>query len=260
MESGITDEEAGTSDQYTKDMGMNIAIICAGGNGERMHTKESKVFLRLNGKPVIYYTLKTLAEYKPIDAIMVTARTVDINRLRRLIDQDRIGKVISIEEALDTRQESTYKALTHLKEMNIPSDSYVIIHNAVNPFVRHVELDRCLDAARKYGASLLGFEATDTVKVVNDNHFIDHTPNRNRVWIAQTPQIIRFDIALEAFEIASKRGFIATDDTTLVEVIHERVKFVECSRENFKITYPQDMELARRIHAKRVREKSTWYA
>jgi 2-C-methyl-D-erythritol 4-phosphate cytidylyltransferase len=239
---------------------MNIAIICAGGNGERMHTKESKIFLRVNGKPIIYYTLKTFAEYQAIDAIMVTARMPDVQRLRRLIDQDRIGKVISIEQALVTRQESTYKALLHLKDMDISSDSYVLIHNAVNPFVRHAELDRCLEAAREYGASLLGFEATDTVKVVDDGQFIDHTPNRSNVWIAQTPQIIRFDIALKAFEAASEREFIATDDTTLVEAIHERVKFIECSRENFKITYPQDMELARRIHERRVREKSTWYA
>lgn len=239
---------------------MNIAIICAGGNGERMHTKESKIFLKVNGKPVIYYTLKTLADYEPIDAIMITARDLDIPRLKKLISKDGIGKVISIEEALDTRQESNYKALMHLKKMNIPADSYVLIHNAVNPFVRHAELDDCLEAARKHGASLLGFEASDTVKVVDAGQFIDHTPNRSRVWIAQTPQIIRYDIALKAFEAASKRGFIATDDTTLVEAIHGRVKFVECSRENFKITYPQDMELARRIHAKRMMEKSAWYA
>jgi 2-C-methyl-D-erythritol 4-phosphate cytidylyltransferase len=225
-----------------------------------MHTKESKIFLKVNGKPVIYYTLKTLAAYDKIDAIMVTARDVDIPRLKDIIVNDHIDKVISIEEALDTRQESTYKALTHLKNINIPRESYVLIHNAVNPFVRHEELDNCLDAAREYGASLLGFEASDTVKVINDSHFIDFTPNRSRVWIAQTPQIIRYDIALKAFEAASESGFMATDDTTLVEAIHGQVKFVECSRENFKITYPQDMELARRIHAKRMKERSAWYA
>jgi 2-C-methyl-D-erythritol 4-phosphate cytidylyltransferase len=241
-------------------MRMNVAIVCAGGNGERMHTKESKIFLKMNGKPIIYYTLKTLSEYKSIDAIVVTARAVEMGRLEELIADNAISKVIAVEESVETRQESTYNALMNLKKMDISRDSYVIIHNAVNPFVCHSELDNCLDAAERYGASLLGFEATDTVKVVDDSQFIDHTPNRNRVWIAQTPQIIRFDIALEAFQDAAGRGFIATDDTTLVEAIHEKVKFVECSRENFKITYPQDMELARRIHLKRIREKSIWYA
>lgn len=247
--------------QYNlKDMRMNVAIVCAGGNGERMHTKESKIFLKMNGKPIIYYTLKTLSEYRKIDAIVVTARAIEMGRLEKLIADDAISKVISVEESVETRQESTYNALINLKKMDISLDSYVIIHNAVNPFVRHSELDKCLYAAEQYGASLLGFEATDTVKVIDDSQFIDHTPNRNRVWIAQTPQIIRFDIALEAFQDAAGRGFIATDDTTLVEAIHEKVKFVECSRENFKITYPQDMELARRIHLKRMREKSIWYA
>jgi 2-C-methyl-D-erythritol 4-phosphate cytidylyltransferase len=241
-------------------MRMNVAIVCAGGNGERMHTKESKIFLKMNGKPIIYYTLKTLSEYRKIDAIVVTARAIEMGRLEKLIADDAISKVISVEESVETRQESTYNALINLKKMDISLDSYVIIHNAVNPFVRHSELDKCLYAAEQYGASLLGFEATDTVKVIDDSQFIDHTPNRNRVWIAQTPQIIRFDIALEAFQDAAGRGLIATDDTTLVEAIHEKVKFVECSRENFKITYPQDMELARRIHLKRMREKSIWYA
>jgi 2-C-methyl-D-erythritol 4-phosphate cytidylyltransferase len=241
-------------------MRMNVAIVCAGGNGERMHTKESKIFLKMNGKPIIYYTLKTLSEYRKIDAIVVTARAIEMGRLEKLIADDAISKVISVEESVETRQESTYNALINLKKMDISLDSYVIIHNAVNPFVRHSELDKCLYAAEQYGASLLGFEATDTVKVIDDSQFIDHTPNRNRVWIAQTPQIIRFDIALEAFQDAAGRGFIATDDTTLVEAIHEKVKFVECSRENFKITYPQDMELARRVHLKRMREKSIWYA
>jgi 2-C-methyl-D-erythritol 4-phosphate cytidylyltransferase len=165
-----------------------------------------------------------------------------------------------IEPAYPTRQESTLHVLEKLKRINIPPNSYIIIHNAVNPFVKHSELDRCLAAAHTYGASLLGFPATDTVKIVNDEHLIDKTPQRENVWIAQTPQIIRFDIAVRAFEYASNSGFYATDDTTLVEAIHEQVMFIECSRENFKITYPQDMELARRIHSKRMKEKHIWYA
>jgi 2-C-methyl-D-erythritol 4-phosphate cytidylyltransferase len=239
---------------------MNIAIICAGGNGERMNTRENKIFLKIRGKPLIYYTLKSFAEYGKIDSIVVTINPLYRGRLRRIIAQNRIGKVDSIEKAFDTRQESTYHVIEKLKGKNLPRDSYVIIHNAVNPFVRHCELDECLKAAQDNGAGLLGFRATDTVKIVDSLQFINHTPSRSTVWIAQTPQIIRFDIAVKAFEHAFREGFIATDDTTLVEAIHEKVKFVECSRENFKITYPQDMELAKRVHLTRVKEKRVWYA
>lgn len=238
---------------------MNIAIICAGGNGERMHTKENKIFLKINGKPIIYYTLKTLSEYEKIDSIIVTTGEEYIIRLKKIILQNNIKKVSSVENAYDTRQESTYHVIEKLKNMNPPKESFVIIHNAVNPFVRHSELDECLNAAHKDGASLLGFQASDTVKMINDNYFIDYTPNRNVVWIAQTPQIIRFDIAVKAFEHAFTMGFIATDDSTLVEAIHGKVKFVECSRENFKITYPQDMELAKQIHLRRMKEKNIWF-
>lgn len=239
---------------------MNIAIICAGGNGERMRTPENKIFLKIDGKPLIYYTLKMLSEYRKIDSIVVTVRQKDIERLRRIIARNRIPKIMSVDEAEETRQRSTYNVLHRLQELDIPPDSYVIIHNAVNPFVKHSELDACLEAAREYGASLLGFEATDTVKVVNEEQLIDHTPNRSRVWIAQTPQVIRFDIAARAFEYAARTGLVATDDTTLVEAIHGQVKFVGCSRENFKITYPQDMLLAKKIHSKRMKENSVWYA
>ncbi|MFW6181308.1 MAG: IspD/TarI family cytidylyltransferase, partial [Spirochaetota bacterium] len=204
--------------------------------------------------------LKTFADYEKIDGIVVTVRDQDIGKLRRIIARNHIPKILAVEEADATRQQSTYRALQELKRRNVPDDSYVLIHNAVNPLVRHAELDACMEAAHRYGASLLGYEATDTVKVVNEDQLIDHTPNRNRVWIAQTPQIIRYDIARRAFEHAHASGMVATDDTTLVEAIHGKVKFVGCSRENFKITYPQDMILASKIHSKRIRENKVWYA
>ena len=240
---------------------MNIAIVCAGGNGERMKTKENKIFLTIGDKPLIYYALKTFSDYDKVDGIIVTVGKENIRRLEELIPMYGIEKVMAVEEAYSTRQESTYHVIEKLKKLNLPHESYLLIHNAVNPFVRHAELDACLSAAKKYGAGLLGFEATDTVKIVKGgNHFIDHTPNRASLWIAQTPQIIRFDIAVEAFAVASEKGIVATDDTALVEAIHEQVKFVECSRENFKITYPQDLELASRILTKRVKENHCWYA
>jgi 2-C-methyl-D-erythritol 4-phosphate cytidylyltransferase len=240
---------------------MNIAVVCAGGNGERMKTKENKVFLQIGDKPLIYYALKTFSDYNRVDSIVITVGKENIEKLEDLIAMYEIQKVIAIEEAYPTRQESTYCVVEKLKGLGLPHPSYLLIHNAVNPFVRHSELDECLKAAQEHGASLLGFEATDTVKIVNkEDNFIDHTPNRNSMWIAQTPQIIRFDIAARAFEFASLNRIYATDDSTLVEAIHEKVKFVPCSRENFKITYPQDLDFARQILSSRVKEKSYWYA
>jgi 2-C-methyl-D-erythritol 4-phosphate cytidylyltransferase len=240
---------------------MNIAVICAGGNGERMKTKENKVFLQIGDKPLIYYTLKTFSDYARVNAIVITIGSENVEKLEDLIAMYDLQKIIAIEEAYPTRQESTYCVVEKLKRLDLPNPSYLLIHNAVNPFVKHSELDKCLDAAQEHGASLLGFEAADTMKIVDrESHFIEHTPDRNTMWIAQTPQIIRFDIAVRAFEFASVNGIIATDDSTLVEAIHERVKFVPCSRENFKVTYPQDLEFARQVLSSRVREKSYWYA
>jgi len=238
---------------------MNIAIICAGGNGERMKTKENKIFLKLNGRPIIYYTLRTFADYREADSIIVTIGEEYIDRLHTLIEESHIDKEISIEYAYKTRQESTYHIIEKLKDRNISLDSYLIIHNAVNPFVTHAELDKCLEGAHEFGASLLAFPASDTVKIVNGQNLIDRTPMRESVWIAQTPQVIRFDLALNAFEHAQSTGFFATDDSTLVESIQGKVQCIECSRENFKITYPHDLELARQIYTRRMREKNIWY-
>ena len=239
---------------------MNIAIICAGGNGERMHAKENKIFLKINGMPIIFYTLKTLSDYRKVDSIIITVGDENIDRVQAIIKENAIKKVLSIENAYATRQESTFHVIEMLKKEKIPKSSFIIIHNAVNPFVVHSELDQCLSAAQKHGASVLGFPATDTVKIVNEKNLIDYTPKRESVWIAQTPQIIRLDIAIKAFENAHRAHFTATDDTTLVESIHEEVEFVECSRENFKITFPQDLEFARQIYSRRMKEKNCWYA
>ena len=239
---------------------MNIAIICAGGNGERMKTKDNKIFLHIDGKPIIYYSMKTFDDHPDIDAIIITAQEKYFKRIKQIISKNGIKKVVSLEKAYKTRQESTYYVLKRLSDDGITKESLVLIHNAVNPFVRHSEINMCLDAASKYGASLLGFQAIDTVKIIDEGNFISHTPERRRVWIAQTPQVIRFDIAIKAFKEADSEGYIATDDTTLLELINNPIKFIECSRENFKITYPHDLELAKKIYYKKVKEKKLWYA
>ena len=238
---------------------MNIAIISAGGNGEHMQARENKIFLKINGMPIIYYTLKAISDYSRVDSIIITVGEENIDRVRSIIQENDVEKVLSIEKAYATRQESSFHVIEKLKKEKIPKSSFIIIHNAVNPFITHSELDLCFSAAQKHGASVLGFPATDTVKLIKEKNLIDHTPRRESVWIAQTPQIIRFDIAIKAFENAHNAHFTATDDTTLVESIHEEVEFVECSRENIKITFPQDLEFARQIYKRRMKEKHCWY-
>ena len=238
---------------------MNIVIICAGGNGERMKAKDNKIFLHIDGKPIIYYTIKTFDDHPDIDAIIITAQEKYFRRIKQIISKNGIKKVVGLEKAYSTRQESTYHVLKKLSTQGISGSSLVLIHNAVNPFVKHHEINMCLEAANKHGASLLGFQAIDTVKLIDEGNFILRTPERKRVWIAQTPQVIRFDIALRAFDEANRRGYIATDDTTLVEKINNPIKFIECSRENFKITYPHDLELAKKIYHKKIKEKKVWY-
>lgn len=234
---------------------MNIAIIHAGGDGSRMRKGQNKIFIDLAGKSILFHTLKIFEEHKKINQIIITAQEKDFLKIKKIIDEGKFRKVNSIVKAGPTRQESSYLAL---KELDLNKNKYqlkrksfkntfVLIHNAVNPLVTQKEITAAIKAAKKYGASLLAQPAKDTIK-----HFAKgkvKTLERKELWLAQTPQVVRLDIGFKAFDQAKKQNFIsrATDDAAIIEHLGYPVKIVPCSEENFKITYPVDLILAEEI-------------
>lgn len=225
---------------------MNYLIIAAGGSGERMRAKDNKIFLKINNKQILYWTLKVFEENPIIGAIVISARVDDQKKIKDIVMKNHIRKVMAVVSAGKSRQETVLNGLDWLKT-KAKKDDLIGIHNAANPFVMHKEIENVFAAARKHRAALLAHPARDTVKITNGDGIVSHTPIRKYCWYAQTPQVGFYGDLLAAFAMAQSKNFTGTDDTQLLELIGIEPKVVSCSRYNFKITFPEDLSLARRL-------------
>ena len=225
---------------------MNWLIIAAGGNGTRMGFGMNKIFAKINNKPIIYWTLKNFEDNRLVDKIIISAKPDDFQSLKKIIKKNNFKKIIKIILAEKSRQESTFKVLKWLKS-RINKNDLVGVHNAVNPFVFNKEIEEVYKSAKKYGAALLAKPAKDTIKITDKNLFISTTPLRETVWHAQTPQVAIFHKLYKAFVKADKDNFLGTDDTQLLERINLKAKIIHCNQWNFKITFPEELILARRV-------------
>ncbi|PIQ72402.1 hypothetical protein COY13_04370 [Candidatus Roizmanbacteria bacterium CG_4_10_14_0_2_um_filter_36_35] len=225
---------------------MNYLIITAGGKGERIKLKENKIFADLNNQPLIYWTLKIFEDNQIVDKIILSARKEDIKKINIIIKKHQFKKIMAIIEASNLRQESTFKVLKWLKSKTDKKD-LVGVHNAVNLFVSDKEIKEVYKAAKEYKAALLAYQAKDTVKISNKKNIVEFTPLRKFSWYAQTPQVANFGDLWKAFIKADKDKFISTDDTQLLERIGIKAKIVPCSYLNFKITFPEDLILAKEV-------------
>jgi len=225
---------------------MNYLIIVAGGNGKRMKSPINKIFLKIDGKPIIYWTLKAFEQSKVIDKIIISARKEDIKKIKLLIKKNNFKKIIGIVEANHSRQDSTFLVLKWLKTQ-LKNNDLIGVHNAVNPFVSELEIINVFEAAKKHGAALLAHPARDTVKITNGEGIVEKTPLRELCWYAQTPQVSIFSNLWGAFTKAQEDNFLGTDDTQLLEKIGIKAKIVPCSNFNFKITFQEDLIIAKKI-------------
>lgn len=216
---------------------MNFAIIVGAGKSTRMNKSLNKIFLNILNKPLIYYTLKQFEE-SYIDKIVIVTSKENLPTLWNLVKQCNFKKIDKIVEGGIHRQDSAYNGI---KSIKAEQDDIIAIHNAANPLVTKETINKCIKEAQKHGASVAAFKSRDTIKKIKDG-FVEQTLDRSHLVQVQTPQCIRYDLAIEAFESAKEDNFIATDDTALVERLGKKVKIVECSEENFKITTPNDYE------------------
>jgi 2-C-methyl-D-erythritol 4-phosphate cytidylyltransferase len=219
-------------------------VIPAAGQGKRMGTKESKQFLLFQGEPVLLHTLRIFETHPDVDKIVVVAPEREIERIRCLAEEAGLHKVKRIVPGGRERQESVRLGL-----MELDTD-WVLVHDAVRPFVSHEAISRLLDAVRMHGAAILAVPVKDTVKLVNDAGIVEGTPDRKRLWAVQTPQAFRREWLVEAHEQASGEP-TATDDAMLVEQLGIDVRVVEGEYTNIKLTTPDDLIWAEAIYRTR---------
>jgi 2-C-methyl-D-erythritol 4-phosphate cytidylyltransferase len=228
---------------------MKVTVILpAAGLGTRMGRAvpekagtSRKQFMLLEGSPILLHTIRKFALTPTVSEIVVALRPDDIEWVRELLRAENFGKPVRLVEGGDSRQESVEHALATLD----PATELVAVHDAVRPFIEHSILEKVFAEAGETGAAIVGIVPVDTVKQVHRNK-IRQTIPRERLILAQTPQVFRFDLLKSAFAKAREDGFAGTDESSLVERLDQvEVTVVPGSDRNLKITKPSDMDLAR---------------
>ncbi len=228
-------------------MNKIFAILPAAGLGTRMGAGAPKQFLELDGVPILILTLRRIAACPLVTNIIVATRADEIERLEGCIRQERFAQPVQFVKGGDTRQDSVAQALKV-----VPADTeLILVHDAVRPFVTVNQITRVIEEARRCKAAILGIPAMDTVKEVKraslpeDVALITATVPRERVVLAQTPQVFEAKLLKEAFALAAADGVKASDEAGLIEKLGHDVHVVLGSERNIKITKPSDMDLAR---------------
>jgi 2-C-methyl-D-erythritol 4-phosphate cytidylyltransferase len=210
-----------------------------------------KQFMLLEGSPILLHTIRKFASTPAVSEIVVALRPEDIEWVRELLAAEKFGKPVRLVEGGDSRQESVEHALATLDS----NTELVAVHDAVRPFIEHSVLDKVFAEAEENGAAIVGIVPVDTVKQVHRNK-IRQTIPRERLILAQTPQVFRFDLLKSAFAKAREDSFAGTDESSLVERLDQvEVSVVPGSDRNLKITKPSDMDLARLFLAEEMTAK-----
>src|SRR5215467_1815673 len=223
------------------------AILPAAGLGTRMGAETPKQFLELDGTPIAVLSVRRIATCELITDIIVATRLDGIAKLESKIAAENLKQRVRVVRGGDSRQESVARALDQISD----DTELVAVHDGVRPFVTREQITRVIEEARKCGAAILGVPAMDTVKEVKrgslpeDIALITATIPRERVVLAQTPQVFHAKLLKEAFAKAAFDQINASDEAGLVERLGHQVHVVHGTERNIKITKPADMDLAR---------------
>lgn len=228
---------------------MKVAVILpAAGLGTRMAKSQPesgphsrKQFLQLEGSPILLHTIRKFARCAEVTEIVVALRGDDVAWVQELLDQETLAKPVRLVVGGETRQQSVENALAHLDG----DTALVAVHDAVRPFVDLEAVSHVIREAGDCGAAILGIVPVDTVKRVH-LHKVETTIPRERLIMAQTPQVFSLPLLKEAFAKAAADGFVGTDEASLVERLDNvSIHVVPGSDRNIKITKPTDLYLAK---------------
>jgi 2-C-methyl-D-erythritol 4-phosphate cytidylyltransferase len=216
------------------------ALIVAGGSSTRFGGDIPKQYRSVCGRPLLAWTVSRFEAAKSIDNVVIVAAEEYLLYIsEKIVDQFAFAKVSKIVVGGETRAESVHKGLAALPI----STGYVAIHDAARPLVAPADIDRVVQAAIKERAAIMAAPITDTVKRAQEG-FILATLDRSRLYGAQTPQVFQYDLIMEAYRRAAGTDMSSfTDDASLVEALGFKVRVVEPTTYNLKVTKPEDLAL-----------------
>ncbi|GAA0729886.1 2-C-methyl-D-erythritol 4-phosphate cytidylyltransferase [Clostridium malenominatum] len=224
-------------------MNENCALILAAGKGRRMGKDINKQFLTIEGKPILYYTLKAFEEHKEIHKIILVASEEEIDYCKReIINKYGITKVKKVIKGGSERQQSVLNGLKEVEKANI-----VLIHDGARPFVSSNIISEGIKYASLYGAAACGVPPKDTIKVIDKEGFSLQNLERDTLISIQTPQCFKYDLILKChLDILSEKAKV-TDDTSVVEYFGYKVYIYPGKYNNIKITTPEDLIISEKL-------------
>lgn len=222
---------------------MIAAIVVAAGRGVRFGGDVPKQFLKIQSKPLLSHSLLTFERHAAVDRVVLVAALEWKSFIEQeIIRRFEIRKVAAIVAGGKERQDSVAAGLSCISELH----EFVAVHDAVRPFFSSSLLDRVIDGCRSADACIPAIALRDTVKQVEDNLVIRTLP-RETLRLAQTPQVFRRSVLIEAFQLAKRNNISGTDEASLIEAAGGRVAWVEGEEQNLKITTPLDLKIAEMI-------------
>ena len=226
------------------------AVILAGGRGSRMHSDIQKQYMLLDGRPLIAYALEAFERSCADDLVLVTGAGEAEFVQKEIPPPLGLTKLRSIVTGGKERYHSVYEGLKALRNCD-----YVLIHDGARPLVTEAVISRAVQAAVQNDACVVGMPVKDTIKVADAHGFAESTPDRSLLWQVQTPQAFAYPLVRGAYDRLMadetlQKGI--TDDAMVVEHLSgTKVRLVEGSYENLKVTTPEDLVLAEALLKKR---------
>jgi 2-C-methyl-D-erythritol 4-phosphate cytidylyltransferase len=225
-----------------------FGVITAAGAGLRLRGEISKLEIDILGKPLVLYALEAFQSTPCVESLIlvVPPDRLDAWPVSRLLGAG-IEKAVAVVAGGATRQESVYLALEE-----IPNDSgTVVVHDGARPLATPGMIEAACSAARSEEAVITAVPLTDTVKQVEGGRVVN-TADRERLVAVQTPQAFSLRLLREAHRRARQEEFQGTDDASLVERLGKTVAVIDGSRENIKVTYPEDIVMVEAVLSERM--------
>jgi 2-C-methyl-D-erythritol 4-phosphate cytidylyltransferase len=218
------------------------AIIPAAGVGARFAEALPKQFLPLLDKTVLEHAMQALLMHALVDKIVIAAAPAYIDFIQQLADFDQQKCEVITGGA--TRQQSVLAGLAYLQEI-AQAEDWVLVHDAARPCLSFSMLDKLMRQCAKHAVGgILATPVRDTVKRVNEDYRIVDTPSREHLWLAQTPQCLRYQLLYEALQNVEETHTQVTDEAMALELVGLQPIIVPGAQANLKLTYAEDFALA----------------
>ncbi|MBS7299218.1 MAG: 2-C-methyl-D-erythritol 4-phosphate cytidylyltransferase [Eubacteriales bacterium] len=215
------------------------AVIVAAGSGKRMGAGINKVYMPLGDQCVLWHTVKAFADSGIVDEIVIVTDSENLIQAAEIVAEYDMDFYVILGGA--ERQNSVLNGISKA------TGDIVAVHDGARALITPKEIKNVIAAAEKYGAAALGVTPKDTVKTADSDGFISGTVERTGAYLIQTPQVFERKELIKAHEKAIEDGFAATDDCAVMERMGAKIKIVEGSYENIKLTTPEDIFTAERI-------------